>query len=86
MTQEKERKEGELAILKKGEAVGFVVYAMAKLGYSRLQIEELVRELRSSFNMKCRSFIFDANLTAGRIDRKKLIPKINSQDNHECKK
>ncbi|MBA4496324.1 hypothetical protein ACFO25_06245 [Paenactinomyces guangxiensis] len=81
MGQKKGLARGESDTIKKGEAVGFVVYVMAKLGYSRLQIEEVTRELRSCFNMKCRNYVFDSNLTAGRTDRINLLPTIAEQNN-----
>ncbi|MBA4493230.1 hypothetical protein ACFO25_06865 [Paenactinomyces guangxiensis] len=81
MVQKKGLARDESATIKKGEAVGFVVYAMAKLGYSRLQIEEITRELRNCFNIKCRNDVFDSSLTAGRTDRKNLLPTIAEQNN-----
>ncbi|MBA4493375.1 hypothetical protein ACFO25_13045 [Paenactinomyces guangxiensis] len=73
--------QGDADNIKKGQAVGYVVYTMAKLGYSRLQIEEVTRELKNCFNMKCRNYVFDSNLTAGRTDRKNLLPTIAEQNN-----
>ncbi|MBA4493812.1 hypothetical protein ACFO25_15105 [Paenactinomyces guangxiensis] len=65
--------------LTQSELTGQVVYVMAKLGYSRLQIEEVFRELRHAFNVTCKSYVFDASLTAGRVDRKNLLPTIDTQ-------
>ncbi|MBA4494773.1 hypothetical protein ACFO25_17325 [Paenactinomyces guangxiensis] len=86
MRHKKPLTQGESATIRKGEAVAFVIYAMAKLGYSRIQIEELVRELRNSFGLTCRSFTFDSSLTAGRADRKSLLPTIDKEKGNRDRK
>jgi hypothetical protein len=50
---------------------------MAKLGYARPQIEAVMKELKKTFQIKCRSVTFDSNLIAGRVERKNMLPTID---------
>ncbi|SEN67496.1 hypothetical protein SAMN05444955_11773 [Lihuaxuella thermophila] len=72
-------------MIRKGDAVGQVVYVLAKLGYPRPQIERVVKELRNTFNLKCTGRVFDMNLTSGRADRKHLLPTVDSRDHPESR-
>ncbi|SEN39973.1 hypothetical protein [Lihuaxuella thermophila] len=67
---------GESQLIKKSDAVGYVVYAMAKLGYKRPEIERVIKELRNTFNFRYSGSIVDANLTNGRIARREWLPTI----------
>ncbi|MBA4496430.1 hypothetical protein ACFO25_16870 [Paenactinomyces guangxiensis] len=82
MEQKKNLVQRESAMIKKGDAVGAMIYVLAKLGYSRPEIEKVNRELQNAFNLKCSGRVFDMNLTNGRVDRKNLLPTITKQDNH----
>ncbi|MFC4544741.1 hypothetical protein ACFO25_00025 [Paenactinomyces guangxiensis] len=39
----------------KDDLVGQVIYVLAKLGYSRPEIEKVTKELRNIFQVKCGS-------------------------------
>ncbi|MBA4494009.1 hypothetical protein ACFO25_11350 [Paenactinomyces guangxiensis] len=62
--------------IKKSEAVSCTVYVLAKLGYPRHKIEEVTRELRNTFQLKCNSYTFETSLVTGRVDRNHLLPTI----------
>ncbi|MBH8593466.1 hypothetical protein ACFO25_00605 [Paenactinomyces guangxiensis] len=62
--------------IKKSEAVSRIIYVLAKLGYPRHKIEEVTRELRNTFKLKCNSYTFETSLVTGRTDRNHLLPTI----------
>lgn len=61
------------------EMISYVVYTLAKLGYARERILEVVKELNRIFEVKCDIFTFNASLNVGKEDHKKLLPKIPDQ-------
>ncbi|MBA4493753.1 hypothetical protein ACFO25_05090 [Paenactinomyces guangxiensis] len=58
------------------QVVSYVVYVMAKLGYSRKNIAEVVQEMNNTFDVKSDEFIFKASLITGQEDRKHFLPTI----------
>ncbi|MBA4494171.1 hypothetical protein ACFO25_10505 [Paenactinomyces guangxiensis] len=60
------------------QAVSYIVYVLAKLGYSRSQITVVTRELQKMFDLRCTSRTFDNSLIKGRAERKKWLPTIRS--------
>lgn len=65
--------------IKKSEAVSCMVYVLARLGYPRYKIEEVTRELKKTFDLKCNSYTFETRLVTGRVERKNLLPTIDDQ-------
>ncbi|SEN48601.1 hypothetical protein [Lihuaxuella thermophila] len=63
-----------------GQAVSYVVYTLAKLGYPREKIVEIVKELINTFELKCDVFTSNAGLKGGREDRKHLLPTISNRE------
>ncbi|MBA4493092.1 hypothetical protein ACFO25_07590 [Paenactinomyces guangxiensis] len=86
MRQKKPSAQSETAMIKKEDATAAMIYVLAKLGYSRPEIEKVNKELRNTFNLKCSDRVFDTNLTNGRVDRKNLLPTITKQSNHDSGK
>ncbi|MBA4495570.1 hypothetical protein ACFO25_15445 [Paenactinomyces guangxiensis] len=62
------------------QLISYVVYVMAKLGYSRKNIAELVRELNTTFDLKYDDFTFNTSLAVGEEDRKNLLPTISRRN------
>lgn len=61
----------------KSKAVSSIVYVLAKLGYPRHKIEEVTKELRQMFDLKCNAGTFETSLITGRTDRKNRLPTLD---------
>ncbi|MBA4495012.1 hypothetical protein ACFO25_02050 [Paenactinomyces guangxiensis] len=80
-------REGAINCLTESQVISYVVYVMAKMGYSRKNIAEVVQELNHTFDIKSDDFIYKASLIVGQEDRKKLLPTIRSdKDNNSSNK
>lgn len=67
--------------IRKEDAVGQVVYVLAKLGYSRPQIKKVMDELRLLFEMRCSGNMFEQHRLYGEWARKSMLPSITKRKN-----
>ncbi|TCS95458.1 hypothetical protein [Hazenella coriacea] len=64
--------------MKKGEVAGSMIYVLAKLGYSRSEVEKITQELRRLFDLSCNRHSFETSLDAGRVERRNMLPTVDS--------
>lgn len=76
-------KRNAIPYISEDDAVSNVVYVLAKLGYPRHKIAEVTKELKKTFNLKCNTRSFDANLKNGRIDRKHFLPTLSTKNGEQ---
>jgi hypothetical protein len=69
------------SMIRKEDAVGQVVYVLAKLGYSRPQIKKVMDELRLLFEMRCSGSMFEQQRLYGEWARKSMLPTIKKKKN-----